>query len=168
MKPDAQNTLRGIRNLVFLSDRVGTSGQPTEDQFAAIKEAGYEVLVNLLPFQREVENEAQVVADLGMEYVNIPVVWTAPTVENVERFFEVMDENADRTVFVHCAVNMRVSAFMYLYRTLRLGMNEEEAEDDLHDIWVPDGVWADLIEAVRGRYRVGGAANTTEEPHGGA
>jgi protein tyrosine phosphatase (PTP) superfamily phosphohydrolase (DUF442 family) len=151
---------------VLLSDRVGTSGQPTEEQFAAIKEAGYEVLVNLLPFQREVENEAQVVADLGMEYVNIPVVWTAPTVENVKRFFEVMDANVGRRVFVHCQVNMRVSAFMYLYRTLRLRMDQEEAEDDLHDIWVPDGVWADLIEAVRSRYQGGDAI--TEVSHGGA
>jgi protein tyrosine phosphatase (PTP) superfamily phosphohydrolase (DUF442 family) len=155
--------LKGIRNFVRLSDRVGTSGQPTEEQFSLIRDAGYEVLINLLPAQREVAQEGQIVARLGMDYVNIPVVWGAPTVENVGIFFAVMDAMAARKVFIHCAVNMRVSAFMYLYRMLRLGMDEEETEADLHDIWVPDGVWAELIETVKTRYRADGGLLPTSE-----
>jgi protein tyrosine phosphatase (PTP) superfamily phosphohydrolase (DUF442 family) len=148
--------LKRIRNFVRLSDRIGTSGQPAEEQFALIRDAGFEVVINLLPSEREVANEGQIVALLGMDYANIPVIWGAPTVESVGIFFAVMDAMASRKVFVHCAVNMRVSAFMYLYRTLRLGEDEEEAEADLHDIWVPDGVWADLIATVRARFRADG------------
>jgi protein tyrosine phosphatase (PTP) superfamily phosphohydrolase (DUF442 family) len=161
---DQNNTdrLRSIRNFVRLSDRLGTSGQPTEEQFAIIRDAGYEVVINLLPAEREAANEGQVIAQLGMEYVNIPVRWTEPTVENVGIFFAVMDAMTGRKVFVHCAVNMRVSAFLYMYRILRLGLDEDEAEADLHDIWVPDGVWADLIDTVKIRYRADGRLLPTE------
>jgi hypothetical protein len=52
-----------------------------------------------------------------------------------------MDAAAARKVFVHCALNMRVSAFMYLYRTVREGVNPDAAERDLHRLWEPNGTW---------------------------
>jgi len=41
--------LETIPHFLRLSDRVGTAGQPCEDQFAAIRQAGYEVVINLRP-----------------------------------------------------------------------------------------------------------------------
>jgi protein tyrosine phosphatase (PTP) superfamily phosphohydrolase (DUF442 family) len=141
-------SLTGIRNFVPLTPLIATSGQPTAEQLAAVRDAGYETVINLLPPERrDLPDEARVVADLGMEYVNIPVVWTRPTEENLADFFAAMEARADRKVYVHCAVNMRVSAFCYLYRVLRLGVPPDEAEIELHDVWVPDGVWKDFIRA---------------------
>ena len=51
-----------------------------------------------------------------------------------------------RRVFVHCAANMRVSAFVFLYRVLRQRVPPSEAECDLHAIWQPDGVWSRFIQ----------------------
>jgi protein tyrosine phosphatase (PTP) superfamily phosphohydrolase (DUF442 family) len=140
--------LHTIRNFVPISERIGTSGQPSEAQLALIREAGFETLINLLPVDREATNEPALVEQLGMEYVNIPVLWHNPTVANLRDFFRIMDSRTERRVFVHCQVNMRVSAFMYLYRILRWGVAPEEAEIELHDIWVPDGVWQEFIENI--------------------
>ena len=143
--------LDDIKAFLLLSDTLGTAGQPTEAQFAAVKKAGYEVVVNLaLPTSPgALPDERAVVSKLGMEYVHLPVEWDAPAAEDAARFFEVMDANEGRHCFVHCAANMRVSAFVYLYRVLRRGVAEDDAARDLHRIWVPEGHWQRFIEAMR-------------------
>lgn len=141
-----RSTIDSIYNYVRLSNHWGTAGQPTEEEFVRIKEAGYEIVVNLLPDSQVLPHEQEIVQGLGMEYAQIPVVWDAPTHANFNQFAEVMDANADRRVFVHCAANKRVSAFCYLYRTLRLGVAKEVATEDLHRIWIPNEVWQRFIE----------------------
>lgn len=122
------------------------------EQIAGLRHAGYEVVINLLPMMHDkaMENEAETVRENGMRYEQIPVVWTKPAQEDITRFFAVMDECAqqNRRVFVHCAVNMRASAFLYLWRTLHGGVDVDDAEADLHDVWVPEGWWAEFIADV--------------------
>ncbi|MBF2005199.1 MAG: protein tyrosine phosphatase family protein [Chlorogloeopsis fritschii C42_A2020_084] len=139
-----------IYNFLQISELIATSGQPTKEEFALIKEAGYQLVVNLaLPESpNAVPDEKQIVESQGMEYVHIPVVWEKPNLENVKDFFRVMETNADKRVFVHCAANKRVSAFMYLYRHLHEGINDEEAKKDLHQIWTPNEIWQRFIEQV--------------------
>jgi hypothetical protein len=51
---------------------------------------------------------------------------------------------------VHCARNMRVSAFVFLYRRLCLGEPEEAASYPLREVWEPNPVWEAFIqEALR-------------------
>ena len=56
-----------------------------------------------------------------------------------------MAELGEQKVFVHCAANMRVSAFIYRYRTQVLGMDDETARVDLEKLWDPMGPWKDFI-----------------------
>lgn len=144
------NPIEDIYNYLKLSDSVATAGQPTEAQLSVIKEAGYQVVVNLaLPESpNAVPHEPAIVESQGMQYVHIPVVWENPTLEDVARFFAAMEGNADRPVFVHCAANMRVSAFMYLYRLIHQGMSDEQANRDLHRIWIPNDTWQEFIQQV--------------------
>lgn len=88
-----------------------------------------------------------------MHYIHIPVIWDNPTLEDIERFFTVMETNADKNVFVHCAANMRVSAFMYLYRLIHGRISAEDAERDLHQIWVPNEIWQKFITQVIEHYQ---------------
>lgn len=83
-----------------------------------------------------------------MQYVHLPVIWDNPTLEDINRFFTVMETNADKNVFVHCAANMRVSAFMYLYRLIHKRISAEDAKRDLHQIWVPNEIWQKFITQV--------------------
>lgn len=144
-----------IYNFLKLSDAIATAGQPTEAQFSAIKESGYQVVVNLaLPESTNaLPNEKAIVESLGMQYNHIPVVWEHPTLEDIARFFNIMAANVEQPVFVHCAANMRVSAFMYLYRRICDRMTEQQAKQYLEQIWTPNETWQKFIQQVIEHYQ---------------
>lgn len=141
-------SLASIRQFLPISEQLATAGQPTEDQFAAIAEAGYEVVINLaLPTSdHALAHEPALVESLGLSYIAIPVVWEQPSQVDLARFFAAIAAHAGQKTFVHCAANMRVSAFVYLYRRLQLGVSEAEAQQDLHRIWQPNPIWQQFIE----------------------
>jgi protein tyrosine phosphatase (PTP) superfamily phosphohydrolase (DUF442 family) len=131
-----------------VDDRLGTAGQPTEGQFRAVHEAGFDVVINLaLPTSdNALSHEGSIVTGLGMSYVHIPVDFRAPASQDFRAFCRVMEAFDGRRVFVHCAANMRVSAFVFLYRVLYQRVPVSEAERDLHAIWQPDEVWSRFIQ----------------------
>lgn len=141
--------IEDIFNFLQISESIATAGQPTEQQMVAIRDAGYQVLINLAPLAKletTLPNEAELAESLGMQYVHIPVIWNQPTLEDFDRFAQVMQTNSDRPVFAHCAGNFRVSAFMYLYRRIYQNVDEEQARKDLHKLWVPDSIWQQFIQ----------------------
>jgi protein tyrosine phosphatase (PTP) superfamily phosphohydrolase (DUF442 family) len=140
--------LESIYNFLPISDRLATAGQPTEEQFAAIKEAGYQVVINLaLPSSTNaIAQEQTIVEALGMRYIHIPVLWENPTLTDVEQFFDVMNANSHNSVFVHCAMNMRVSAFMYLYQRIHNHVSDQSAKAELEKIWTPNETWQTFIQ----------------------
>jgi protein tyrosine phosphatase (PTP) superfamily phosphohydrolase (DUF442 family) len=149
-------SLAGIQNYRAVDDRLGTAGQPVADQFRAVREDGFEVVVNLaLPTSdNALADEGSIVTGLGMSYVHIPVNFENPTPRDFELFCRVMDSFARHRVFIHCAANKRVSAFVFLSRVLRCGIDVSDAEKDLRAIWEPDEAWARFIaEQLRNRTR---------------
>lgn len=140
--------LKTVPYFLLLSERIGTAGQPDEDQFAAIRQAGYEVVINLRPLDACLFEERMLVEKEGMAYFAIPIAWEAPTAGDIAQFFAMMRANRDRRVFVHCALNMRVSACMYLYRVVEEQMEPVQAAIDLHRIWKPNPTWQALIDRV--------------------
>ncbi|WP_299487217.1 protein tyrosine phosphatase family protein [Acaryochloris sp. IP29b_bin.137] len=145
---DSSEKLQHIQSFLALSDQIGTAGQPTVTQFEDIRAAGFQTVVNLalVDSTDAIPEESAIVSDLGMEYVHIPVDWEVPTLADLNRFFEVMDQRSNAQVFVHCAKNMRVSAFMYLYRVLRQRMPPEEAQEALLQIWQPIPHWQAFMD----------------------
>jgi protein tyrosine phosphatase (PTP) superfamily phosphohydrolase (DUF442 family) len=151
----SEQTVADIYNFLALSDAIGTAGQPLEEQFSSIENAGYQVVINLalstspqaLPYEKEI------VEKRGMEYIHIPVIWENPRVADAFHFFDAMNAHADKKIFVHCAANKRVSAFMYLYRTLHLGISQEDATRDLHQLWIPNEGWNTFINQVTEQHR---------------
>lgn len=150
-----ETTIATIPHFLQLSETVATAGQPTEAQIAALQTAGYRVVINLaLPSSANaLPNEQALVEMEGMTYIHIPVLWEEPTLADVEQFFSAMQTYAGQPVFVHCAKNMRVSAFMYLYRWLCQGVNETIAKHDLHRIWTPNDRWQAFMAQVVQRYQ---------------
>jgi protein tyrosine phosphatase (PTP) superfamily phosphohydrolase (DUF442 family) len=90
-------------------------------------------------------HEGCIVTSLGMTYVHIPVNFEKPTAEDFRRFCGVMAAFENQHVFVHCAANKRVSAFVFLHRVLVEQLARADAEPDLYAIWQPDAVWSDFI-----------------------
>ncbi|MCC7374241.1 MAG: protein tyrosine phosphatase family protein [Verrucomicrobiales bacterium] len=141
-------SITGIYQYRAISDGLRTAGQPTEEQIRALREAGVEAVINLaLPTSdNALANEGSIVTGFGMVYVHIPVDFRAPTSRDFRSFCGVMEAFEGRRVFVHCAANMRVSVFVFLYRVLNQGVARAEAERDLRAIWQPDEVWSRFIQ----------------------
>ena len=139
--------LTDIYNYLPIENLYATSGQPSEAQFQLIRDAGYETVINLAPtsvLENSVIEEAALLAELGLTYVHIPVDFKNPTDADFQAFVDALDES--KKVWVHCAANMRVSAFTYRYRTTVLGENEHDALADLEKIWEPMGVWPEFLK----------------------
>lgn len=137
-----------IYNYRQIDARLATSGQPDEQELAAIAAAGYTVIINLALHDNPryaLADEPGTVASLGMKYIHIPVQFDAPTDADLETFFSAMDENRDAKRWVHCAANKRVSVFLGLYRYLRCGEASGEAFALQRDIWAPDAVWSRFL-----------------------
>lgn len=142
------NNLTEIKAFLPISNYIGTAGQPTESQLLAILVSGYETVINLALPQSPgaIPNESQLIQDLGLQYIHIPVEWEAPTIQDALRFFEVMNQHLNEKIFIHCAANKRVSVFIFLYRTLCLGVDASIAQENLHQIWQPNSTWAAFIQ----------------------
>ena len=140
------NTLNHIRDFLRIDDGLATSGMPQPDDFAALRQAGFDVVINLaLPTSdNAMPNEGELVSAQGMTYVHIPVKFDAPQPADFDRFTRVLDACDGQRVFVHCAANMRVSAFVFLHRLLH-GTERATAERDLTRIWKPDGAWREFV-----------------------
>jgi protein tyrosine phosphatase (PTP) superfamily phosphohydrolase (DUF442 family) len=87
-----------------------------------------------------------VLADLGIRYFHHPVVFTAPKRDDFDGFVALFERCDDERIWVHCAANMRVSAFFYKYRVEQLGWDKACARTDMHKIWEPIKVWQQFIE----------------------
>ncbi|MEM7716757.1 MAG: protein tyrosine phosphatase family protein [Cyanobacteria bacterium P01_A01_bin.68] len=149
----SHNCLENIYNYLKISDKIATAGQPSVEQFSHIKEAGYQVVINLAlkDSSNALRNEKEIVETGGMQYIHIPVIWENPTEDKLQEFIQVMKTNVDKKVFVHCAANKRVSAFIYLYRRSQESIDEEIAKKDLDKIWVPNEIWQQFIQEVENK-----------------
>tara|TARA_R110002072_G_scaffold20841_3_gene75175 strand:- start:57097 stop:57555 length:459 start_codon:yes stop_codon:yes gene_type:complete len=132
--------LSEITNYYQMTDTVATSGQPTQDQFRAIKDAGVEVVINLaMPDgTHALADEGSIVSRLGMVYIHIPVPWEAPELHHLNLFMGIMKSLEPSKVWIHCVVNARVSAFNYHYLKSRLGLPEAECRSPLLEKWMAD------------------------------
>jgi protein tyrosine phosphatase (PTP) superfamily phosphohydrolase (DUF442 family) len=136
-----------------------TSGQPTEEQLQGLGEEGIRTVVNLaLPSsENAVRDEAAVLAGQGITYLNIPVDFREPRFEEFNLFRNFLSAFTPNPVLVHCALNMRVSVFVYLFRVLEVSggrvlegagdVSDEvsRAEEDMYSVWNPDTVWSGFI-----------------------
>ncbi len=143
--------LTDIKNFAQVGDALATGGQPSEAQLKEVASAGYQVVVNLALLDPKycLSDEAGLVAALGMQYHHVPVVFTAPQPADFRRFVEVMDAHRAQKVFVHCAANFRVSAFVALYGEVRLDWPRDRADAHIRTFWEPNEVWLAFIRDCR-------------------
>ena len=150
------NALDRIFNFYQLDENIGTSGQPEAEQFRDISTAGYEIVLNLAlsDSPNAIENENNIIGELNMAYVHIPVDFKTPCLEDLELFFRHMKKHEHKKIFIHCAMNWRVSAFMFLYHTIKCQMPIIEARQHLDSVWQPEPVWQEFIENTLNSYGI--------------
>ena len=140
-------------NYVQVSPTLATSGVVPAEEFSAICDAGYRTVINLLPDDNKyaVRDEESIVSGLGMQYIHIPIDIECPTPGDYELFEAAMNAASECPVWVHCAANWRVSAFVGLYAQINLGWPSERAESLVAAIWKPTPPWTELMEHVLSR-----------------
>ena len=150
------NALKKIVNFYQLDENIGTSGQPEGEQFGDISAAGYDIVLNLSlsDSPNAIENENNIISELNMTYVHIPVDFKSPRLEDLESFFKHMEKHKNKKIFVHCVMNWRVSAFMFLYHTIKCDMPVAEALQQMNAVWQPEPVWQKFIETTLSKYGI--------------
>ena len=148
-----------IYNFLALSETLFTGGMPTAEQLTDAAQHGVEVVINLAPHEvsNALPNETELMASLGVQYINIPVNWNTPTKDGLDRFIDAMAENKDKKILVHCQANFRATAFVAMYRILRQGWKADEAMEVMHKIWDEEDypIWKMFIEDTLKRSREG-------------
>jgi protein tyrosine phosphatase (PTP) superfamily phosphohydrolase (DUF442 family) len=146
--------LHAIRNFRQASADVATSGQPRSEHFTAMANAGYVAVINLARHddpRYSLPDEAGDVRAVKMDYIHIPVQFANPTEGDLKAYMDAMDTYDGRKIWVHCAANMRVTAFLGLYRALRQGWEQARAFEVMRSVWEPDEVWTAFIAGALAR-----------------
>ena len=144
-----------IFNFIQIDERTATAGQPSAEQFRALREAGYEVVINLAPdgVDTALPGQADLLGSLGIQYHHLPVAWDEPRLDQLGRFADLMAAAAGQRTLVHCQGNYRVTAFFALYAMANLGWTEREADALIARIWASrpgfamDDTWQAFIAA---------------------
>ena len=120
--------MSGVANACQILPNVVTGGQPTAEQLKALKAAGGDIVLDLRdPMEPRPVDEAALVRELGMEYINVPVGAGSLDDRTLEQILSVLRGAGDRTVFFHCGSGSRVGGALIPYFILDQGMEEDDA-----------------------------------------
>ncbi len=137
-----------ILNYVKINELISTSGQPKIEELELIANEGFEVIINLAmtTTSNALENEDKIVSSLNMSYIHIPVDFENPKISDLKLFLNVLQALGANKVWIHCAKNYRVSAFMYVYHKYILHTPFEQIDLSIFDMWQPSLVWQELMK----------------------
>ena len=142
-------------NTYQVFDWLWTSGQLSEVDIKTLPGLGVDTVINLaLPNSTNaLKNENELVCGLHMNYFQIPVEWELPEVTQFILFADLLQKLQGRKIWLHCAMNMRVSVFVFLYRKLVLHEDDETAMFPMKEIWIPNEIWQEFIDEVCAEYQ---------------
>ena len=142
------NKVENIYNYYKVPGLYETSGQPTSSQLKLLVKKGYEVIINLAQDSivgKVAFNQESILEESNIRYIHIPVDFDNPKESDFENFVSIIKKYKNKKLFVHCAANMRVSAFTYRYRRDILNLKHDEIIKDLEKIWKPNKVWKSFL-----------------------
>ena len=137
-----------ILNHIKINELISTSGQLKIEEFELIANEGFEVVINLAvpTTSNSLENEDKIVSNLNMTYIHIPVSFENPKISDLKLFLNILQSLGANKVWIHCAKNYRVSAFIYVYHKYILHTPFEEIDLSIFDIWKPSLIWQALMK----------------------
>ncbi len=143
----AQSVRLAAPNVVVISDRLVTAGQPSGLSLATLGSQGFGAVIYLAPLDvmGAVPDEGAIVERQGLKFVNIPIRFNHPTDADFDAFEAALATLPDRKVLVHCQVNMRASSIVFLHRVIAGHEDPEHAYEAVAKVWSPDGPWKRFI-----------------------
>lgn len=138
--PTAFQAVSGVPNACQILPHVITGGQPNADQLRALRDAGGEIVLDIRdPMEPRPIDEAALVRELGMEYVNIPVRAGSLDDTILDRILDVLRSSESRTLFVHCGSGNRVGGALIPYLILDHKLDEQDAVDQAMRVGLRSG-----------------------------
>ncbi len=108
-------------------DGITSSGQPDASAFEIVAKSGYVAVIDLRgPSENRGLDEKSVVEELGLEYIEFPLVGSESiSFANAKRL-DVLLNDIDGPVLLHCGSGNRVGAILALRHSLQ-GADDEDA-----------------------------------------
>ncbi|MFH1238511.1 MAG: dual specificity protein phosphatase family protein [bacterium] len=132
-----QNDIPGLPNFAKVSDVLYRGAQPDEQGFKELKKMGVKTIINL----RDNHSDTEMMKDLGLQYVSIPVnTWDLED-KDVVMFLQIATNPANQPIFVHCQHGSdRTGTMAAIYRVYEQKWSRDDAIRELpnfgfHRIW---------------------------------
>lgn len=124
-----ETDLPGVENSYRVSNEVYRSGQPDEEGFRQMAQAGIRTVINL----REYHRDDKKAAGSGLQLLRYPVAAGEVTLDDLESILR-MIRQAPKPVLVHCWHGSdRTGIVIAAYRIVEQNISVEEAEKELTD-----------------------------------
>lgn len=132
-----------IQNYYQYNESLAAGAQPTPEQIAALKENGFDAVVNISPVsaRNALKDEAVLVEQLKMDYIHFPVDCSNLRPVHYLAFQGIMSGLEGKKVFVHCGGNIKSSNLLHMYHVLEKGIDEAESLATLKKIQNPEEKW---------------------------
>jgi len=115
--------------------KIYLAGQPGQEDWQALKAAGFRKIINLRQPDEIPWDEATAVAQAGMDYVALPFRGPEQLTDQVfERALNELRDPADGMILLHCATSNRVGAIWYAQRVLADGIPAAQAEEEARQV----------------------------------
>jgi protein tyrosine phosphatase (PTP) superfamily phosphohydrolase (DUF442 family) len=139
-----------LKRLRRETDELYTADQPAADDFETLRAEGFEVVVNIsTPTARNfVHDESARVLAAGMTYVHAPVDCARLTPDHYAMVSGVLRSFRGKKVLLHCAGNVKASAFAHLFRVKDLGEPIAELRAELREADWHEAKWYAYFDAM--------------------
>jgi len=127
--PAANVSQLSTPNVVVITPRLFTSGQPPGTTLATLGSQGFQAVINLAPptAHDAARDEAVIVGRQGLVFANIPIAFDGPTEQDYDAFAAVPAGLRERKALVQRQVNTRASSLVFLYRVIALKEDPDHA-----------------------------------------
>lgn len=136
-----REALPALNNMHIHNSHVVSAGLPKSGDYAAMRQAGIDTVINVIPANSAWDQQKGFVPDpvsaraSGLTHYTVPFESDQP-VATMEHFIAVMDRlsETDQDVLVHCAVNWRASGLVYLYHAIKNGKADKSELEPWGDL----------------------------------
>jgi protein tyrosine phosphatase (PTP) superfamily phosphohydrolase (DUF442 family) len=125
LKPD-------IPRILCLDASFATGAQPTDQAYGKLATSGFRSVLSLRAGNEGIDlgKERSLVERNKLRYFDIPVVSSAPKVEQADEFLRLVKDKTNHPMLINCSSANRVGAFMTIFRVVVQGWSEDKALDE--------------------------------------
>ena len=122
--------------ILCVNESFATAAQPKDAAWQKLATNGFKSVLNLRTANEGVDltKEREMVEQVGMRYISIPVTGNDPKPEQVEAFIKAVKDAQNHPMLIHCASANRVGGFFMIYRVIEQGWSEDKALEEAKQI----------------------------------